>query len=63
MFLGSVTTSTRCEKKEARNLGEAHWNTKGKLLALYKASSSVIELSSLENISEFVGKSCQTDLN
>lgn len=62
MFLGSVVTSTRREKKEARNLGEAHWNTKGKPLALYKASSSVVKLSSLENISEFVGMSYQTNL-
>ena len=43
MFLGSTATSTRCEKKEARNLREAHWNTKGKVLALVKAGSSVVK--------------------
>lgn len=32
MLLGSIATSTRCEEKEARNLGEAHWNTEGKIL-------------------------------
>lgn len=43
MFLGSTATSTRCEKKEARNLREAHWNTEGKVLALVKVGSSVVK--------------------
>lgn len=41
MLLGSTATSTRCEEKEARNLGEAHWNTEGKILVLKTVINSV----------------------
>lgn len=43
MLLGSIATSTRCEEKEARNLGEAHWNTEGKILVLKTVTNSVIK--------------------
>lgn len=43
ILLGSAATSTRCEEKEARNLGEAHWNTEGKILALKTVTNSVIK--------------------
>lgn len=43
MLLGSIATSARCKEKEARNLGEAHWNTEGKMLASKTVINSVIK--------------------